>query len=336
MLEGMRQRFGIICVAFLLLPAPTLAFQTGPRTSPEQIAFQAVNSATSPAARLAAAEDFVANFPGSSRRPEVARLVSEQLAIVRNTDVAITLVNRARLIFTSAAELEFLQPAALEIYLNGNRTDDAFATGAEFFMRKPDELWALVKLTHLGAQEAKNRNTKFAEPSLSYGLRAIDLIEKQQKPPAMKEETWLDFKSKLPGLYMQVAIISLAQGRTGDARIQIKKAVQLAPNDPVGFGLLGRVLNSEYEKASADYQRMAEGGLKQDEKHGLDMLLNEIVDAYARAVAFATGKPEHQTLLQQVVPDLTSYYKYRHNGSVSGLQQLIQGYRNEALKNSAP
>jgi hypothetical protein len=148
-------RIVLSLVAILAASTLTLSQQTTTTSSPEDIAFQAVSAATNPAARLAAAEDFVANFPNSSRRPEVARLVSEQLPVLRNPQVAIALVDRARAIFTTSAELEFLQPVAVEIYADANRADEAFALAADFFSRKPDELWALVKMTYLGRVKQK-------------------------------------------------------------------------------------------------------------------------------------------------------------------------------------
>ncbi|HJX91752.1 MAG TPA: hypothetical protein VJ372_14725 [Pyrinomonadaceae bacterium] len=314
-------------VAILIASSATFSQQTSSASSPEDVAFHAVSSARNPAARLAAAEDFFANFPKSSRLPEIARLVSEQLPLLRNTQVAIALVDRARAIFTRPEELEFLQPVALEIYADGNRTDEAFALAADFLSRKPDELWALVKMTYLGAREAKERRLKYADTSLVYGLKAIDMIEKDQRQPGMKDPTWVDLKSKLPGLHIQIGLIKLAQGLTAEAKTQITMGIQLQPNDPVGLALLGRVLNSEYEKQTIDYQKMEEGSAKQNEKRRLDNLLDEIIDAYARVVALATGKEQHQTLLQQVVPDLMSYYKYRNNGSVTGLQKLIDKYK---------
>jgi len=325
--QSLTLRIVLSIVAILAAATSTFSQQTPSASSSEDIAFQAVNSARNPAARLAAAEDFVANFPNSSRRPEVARLVSEQLPVLRNPRVAIALVDRARAIFTTSEELEFLQPVALAIYADGNRADEAFALAADFLSRKPDELWALVKMTYLGAQEARERRLKYADTSLAYGLKAIDMIEKDQKPPGMKNSTWVDLKSKLPGLHIQIGLIKLAQGMTAEAKTQITKGIQLQPNDPVGLALLGRVLNSEYEKQMIDYQKMAEGSAKQNDKRRLDTLLDEIIDAYARAVALALGKEQHQTMLQQVVPDLTSYYKYRNNGSISGLQQLIDKYK---------
>jgi hypothetical protein len=324
--QSLTPRIILSLVLVFIASTSTFSQQTSP-SSPEDVAFQAVNSARNPAARLAAAEDFVANFPNSSRRPEIARLVSEQLPVLRNPQVAAALVDRARAIFTSLEELEFLQPVALEIYADANRVDETFALAADFLSRKPDELRALVKMTYLGAREAKERRLKYADTSLVYGLKAIDMIEKDQRQTGMKDSTWVELKSKLPGLHIQIGLIKLAQGMTAEAKTQITKGIQLQPNDPVGLALLGRVLNSEYEKQMIDYQRMEEGGAKLNEKRRLDALLDEIIDAYARAVALASGKEQHQTMLQQVVPDLTSYYKYRNNGSIAGLQKLIDKYK---------
>ena len=85
---------------------------------------------------------------------------------------------------------------------------------------------------------------------------------------------------------------------------------------------------------SADYlaQRdacevMPEGKSKQEALKALDILLDPMIDNYARAAGLATGRAEYQTLLQQVIPDLTIYYKYRHDQSIKGLQQLINRYR---------
>ena len=212
------------------------------------------------------------------------------MPVLRNTQVAVTLVDRARVIFTTPEELEFLQPVALEIYADGNYSDEAFALAADFLSRKPDELRALVKMTYLGAREAKERRLKYADTSLAYGLKAIDMIERDQRQPGMNDSTWIDLKSNLPGLHIQIGLIKLAQGMTAEAETQITMGIQLQPNDPVGLALLGRVLNSEYEKQLIEYQKLEEGSAKQNEKRRLDTLLDEIIDTYARAVAHRNGK----------------------------------------------
>jgi len=316
-------------IILLLASSGGSAWQTPKPSSPEELAFDSVKTATNPATRMAAAEDFVAKFPNSAKRSTVASLVSEQLTVLRNPEIAISLLDRARMIFTSASELEYLKPAALEVYVNGNRTDEAFALAEDLLSRKPYQLPLLIKMTHLGAQQARNRNLTYASPALVYGFKAIDIIEKDQRPAQITDEDWAEQKSQLPFLYQQVALIKLAQTNYSEAKTEIHKAIQLAPNDPANFALLGRVLSSDYQKLSDTYDAMTDGESRQETKKRIDALLDEIIESYARAAGLATGKTQYTLLLQQVVPDLTRYYQYRHNQSTVGLRQLIDKYRFE-------
>jgi hypothetical protein len=75
------------------------------------------------------------------------------------------------------------------------------------------------------------------------------------------------------------------------------------------------------------YESMPDGKAKQDARKQLDALLDNMIEVYARAAGLATGRVEYQRLLQQVIPDLTAYYKHRNNQSIKGLQQLINRYR---------
>ena len=75
------------------------------------------------------------------------------------------------------------------------------------------------------------------------------------------------------------------------------------------------------------YEAMTDGKSKQETRKKLDSLLDSMIDTYARAAGLATGRVEYQTLLQQVIPDLTAYYKSRNNQSIKGLKELIGRYR---------
>jgi hypothetical protein len=101
----------------------------------------------------------------------------------------------------------------------------------------------------------------------------------------------------------------------------------MLPREPSNFAFLGRVTNVEYLAGLQAYEAMPEGKGKQEAKKKLDVLLDSMIDLFARAVGLATGRPEYQTLLQQVIPDLTTYYKHRHNQSTKGLKELIDRYR---------
>ena len=295
--------------------------------SSEELAFTSVSSAKNAAAVVAAAEDYVTKFPNSTRRIEVAELVAAQITTVRNPAVAASLIDRARAIFTSPEELKAIKPIMLEALANAGRADEAFPIAAELLVDKPDETWILLKMTFLGAQEARRRNNKYVEASLKYGNQAVEMIEGDKKPARLSDKMWLEQKNGLPLLYQHISILRLAQADIEQAKLSVNKAIALAPRDPTNYALLGRILNAEYQKSVAAFDQLPSGPEKENEKKKTEAQLDQIIEAYARAAGLATGKMEYENLLQQVIPDLTTFYKMRNNQSAVGLKQLILKYR---------
>ena len=182
-------------------------------------------------------------------------------------------------------------------------------------------------MTQAGADEVRKRNREHAEVSLQYGLKAIALIEAGTKPSKIDDASWAEHQSNLPQLYQQTALLYIAAGNISEAKVRLTKATTLRPRDPSNYALLGRVIHADYVKDMAAYEAMAEGKQKQDTLKKLDGVLDTIIDAYARAAGLAMGRREYQQLMQQVIPDLANYYKYRHNQSTKGLKELIEKYR---------
>jgi tetratricopeptide (TPR) repeat protein len=267
------------------------------QTPSEADALAAIKLATNPTTKLAAAEDFIARFPNSNARLSIAEQVSAEILKVKNGAVALALLERARAVFTTDQEREVFKPVTLGAYALGNRPDDAFALASEMLAKSPDDLSVLVRMTQVGSDEVRKRNRKHAEVALQYGLKAIALIE-----------AGTTHEADLAQLYQQTAILYLATGNTEEAKSRLTKASTLAPQDPSNFALLGRVINADYVSKEQDVE-----------------VLDTIIDAYARAVGLAMGRAEYQQLLQQVLPDLTTYYKQRH-GSIKGLKQLINKF----------
>ena len=289
----------------------------------ETEALAAIKLATNPTTKLAAAEDFIAKFPNSKARLSVAETIAGEILKIKNGSVALALLDRAQAVFTSEPEKEILKPVALEAYAIGNRIDDAFALASEMLAKNPDNINVLVRMTLLGSEEARKRNRKYADASLQYGLKAIALIEAGKKPANVEAETW----ALQSNLYQQTAILYLASGNTQEAKSRLTKAAALAPQNPSNFALLARVMNADYLSQMDAYEAMPEGKARQDAKKNLEVLLDSLIETYARAAGLATGRTEYQTLLQQVIPDLTTYYKRRNKESTQGLQQLINRYR---------
>lgn len=294
--------------------------------STEAEALAAIKLATNPTTKLAAAEDFIARFPKSESRLAIAELVAAELLKIKNGTVALALYERAQAVFTSEQEKEILGPVALEAYSSGNRPDDAFALAGEMLAKNPDDLYVLARMTRVGTEEARKRNRRYADVSLQYGLKAIALIEAGKRPSSFDEVMWSDYKASLGQLYQYTAILYLTADNTPEAKVRLAKACALSPRDPSNFALLGRVINVDYIAQLKAYEATLESRAKEDARKKLETVLDEMIDAYARAAGLAIGRPEYQTLLQQVIPDLTTYYKYRHN-STRGLAQLINQYK---------
>lgn len=310
----------------IILSTELIYAQTNQLTEAE--ALNAISLATNPTTKLAAAEDFINRFPRSNSRTKAAELVAAEILKVKNGAVAITLVERAQSIFTTDEEREIFKPVALEAYATGNRPKDAFRLAAEILARNPDDLYVLIQMTRAGAAEVRKRNREHAEVALQYGLRAIALIEAGgTKPSRLADQLSDDHSSNLGPLYQQTAILYLGAEKTDEAKAQLIKATTLRPDDPSNFALLGRITHADYVKQMEAYEALPEGKQKQETLTKLNALLDSIIDMYARAAGLAIGRPEYQQLMQQVIPDLTNYYKYRHNQSTKGLQQLINKYR---------
>jgi hypothetical protein len=294
--------------------------------STEAEALAAIKLATNPTSKLAAAEDFIAKYPKSESRLAIAELVAAEILKIKNGTVTLALYERAQAVFTSDEEKQILGPVALEAYAGGNRPDEAFALAREMLAKDPDDLYVLARMARAGTEEARKKNRKYADVSLQYGLKAIALIEAGKRPARFDEVTWSDYKASLGQLYQYTAILYLAADNTAEAKARLTEATELSPHDPSNFALLGRVMNVDYIAQTKAYEAMPDGKAKDDAHKKLEAVLDALIDVYARAAGLATGRPEYQTLLQQVIPDLTTFYKYRHN-STKGLAQLINQYK---------
>ena len=300
----------------------------GPKISPAEMqALSSINSMTDPAAKLAAVAAFMKKYPKSGARLQIAERVAEEIAKLKDATQAIALAEKAQTIFTAEPEQGIIKTATLDAYAGGNRVDDAFKLAAEMLAKNPEDVHVLVQMTFSGTEEVKQKNPKYVQQSLQYGLKAIELIEANKKQANMDDASWATHKSSLPQLYQQTAILYLVAGNAAEAKARLIKSTSLSPTDPSSFALLGLLLNDEYIQLAGGYKAMAEGKPKEEMLKRLEGLLDNIIDVYAHTAALAAGRPGYEGMLKQVSDDLTSYYKYRHNQSTQGMQQLIDKYK---------
>jgi hypothetical protein len=331
----MKTKYAFLLITTLILgvvstKAAALQNQTQapPKVSEaEAKALTAINSAPDVTAKLTGAEEFAKKYPKSAALPQLSEQIAIEITKVSDSTQKLALADRFEKAFTDDRALAIIRSAKLDTYLASSRLDDAFALGATILAKDPEELHTLVQLTLVGTDEAKKGNGKHLAQTKQYGAKAIELIEANKKPASLDEGAWETHKATLPVLYQQTAILAMLSNDAEQAKARLSKSIALKPDDPSTHALMAYVINNDYVNQATTYKTMPEGKEKQDTLKKLEGMLDSIIDAYAHTVALSTGKPEYQPLLQQVMPDLTSYYKFRHNQSTEGLQQLIDKYK---------
>jgi hypothetical protein len=321
----------ILLTAALLIAAPSLIFAQAAQGQPsqdEQNLAKAVMTAPDPVVQIKTAADFVKKYPKSTLRPRLAQELAQKIDGATDPAQKVSGAQAFKGIFTEPSEQEMIMPVLVEGLIQSKRTDEAFTVGSEFLTRNPESLEVLIELVSVGTTEAKSKNVKFVPQSLQYGTSAIQMIEADKKPAWMDVAAWTKYKSEtLPGLYQSMGLLNLIKGDKAQGRASYVKASELAPNDPFNFVMLAGIINEEYQTSAKKYQGMPAGPAKDEELKKAQAAMDAAIDAYAHAVAVSEGNATLQPVRQQFMQDLEAYYKYRHNNSTAGMQELINKYK---------
>ena len=334
----MKTRLVSFFVVFLLLAASSSSFAQGgqaqggqgqPNVSvDEQNMAKAVMTAPDPVVQMKAASDFIKKYPKSTLRHRLAKELAEKIGTSTDPAQKVSEAQAYRDTFKEPAEQEMITPILVEGLGQAKRVDEAFSVGSEFLTRNPESLEVLIELVSLGTTEAKNKNGKFVLQSLQYGATAIQLAEANKKPAWMDDVSWTKYKSEmLPGLHQSLGLLNLVKGDRTAARASYVKASELAPSDPFNYVMLAGIVNDEYQNSAKRYQGLPAGPAKDEELKKAQGLMDATIDAYAHAIALSEGNATLQAVRQQYMQDLEAYYKYRHNNSTAGMQELIDKYK---------
>ena len=285
-------------------------------------------TAPDPGVQIKAASDFVKKYPKSTLRPRLARELAEKVSGATDPAQKVSGAQAYREIFTEPSEQEMIVPVLVEGLVAAKRTDEAFTTGGAYLAKNPESLDVLVQLVSAGTVEAKNRNPKFVTPSLQYATNAINLIQADKKPSVLDDASWARYKTEvLPSLHQSMGLLNLVKGDRAAARASYVKASEMAPADPFNYVMLAGLINDEYQTTAKHYQTLPAGPAKDDELKKAQGLMDQTIDAYAHAIALSEGNATLQPVRTQYLQDLEAYYKYRHNNSTAGMQELIDKYK---------
>jgi hypothetical protein len=321
----------IICLS-IVSPA-SVAAQGGKPAQPnlssdEQKMLAAITSAKDPDTKFKAVEALIKKHPKTPVRENIAREAANQIADLKDATQKVTFAQQYSALFNEPAEQQMIMPVMIEALAAASRVDEAFSSGSEFLTRNPDSLFVLTQLVSIGTDQAKQKNPKFIPQSLQYGAHAIELIEANKKPAEMDDAGWNKYKSAgLPSLYQQLGLLNVVKGDRGAAKVRLAKAAELAPTDAFNYLLLAGLLNDEYHDGAQHYRSMPEGAARDEALKQTLAILDQVIDAYAHTIALAEGNETFAAVRQQYLQDLVTYYKYRHNNSTEGMQQLIDKYK---------
>ncbi|HEV2801534.1 MAG TPA: hypothetical protein VGW12_13595 [Pyrinomonadaceae bacterium] len=301
-----------------------------PPTVPEAElkAAKAIEAAADVPATLAAASEFLQKYPKSPLRPQVAPLVAHRIGQIQDPAQRIAQSESYLKLFSAPADAELVNDHLLSAYTASNRLDDAFALAPKVVDKSADPVATLINLTRAGLAESRNNNLKYVASSREMGLKAINIIESNQKPVNVTDAAWNDYKTRWHWqLYQWLAMLSLAGGDKADAKTRLASSIKLNPRDPINYVLLSELANGEYQRLAQLHKAAPAGAEKDALLKQAEAQMDEVIDAYAHAVALTEGNAQYDALRTGLKADLESYYKYRHNNSTEGLQALIDKYK---------
>ena len=296
----------------------------------EAKALTKIQTAPDPAAKLQAASEFVKKYPKSTKRFEVAGFVAGEIS---KADPAAQpgLTQNFLSVFTDPKEANLVNLVLIDSYLKANKVEEAFKVGTAYLEKNPEDAAILTQLGYAGIEQAKRNNTTYVQQSVTYVTKAIALIEADKMPENYNAEAWATFKKQWqPLLYQSLGLVSYMSGNKEEAKAKFEKSSSLNPIDPFNYAMLGSLANEEYQTLADRFKTMMAGPLKDETLKRANAKIDEVIDFYAHAVALAQGNTLYQALHDQLLQDLTNYYKYRHNNSTDGLQALLDKYKKPA------
>jgi tetratricopeptide (TPR) repeat protein len=220
---------------------------------------------------------------------------------------------------------------------NDKKYTEALALGKELLAEDPENVRVLIDMgwgSYLAAVALKNEGLN--TDAVTYAKKAIQLLESNKAP-----ESWAPFKSKEETLAYLYNVVGRQAVKTNptDALNSLIKSVQLDTDlkkDPWNYYFIGfSYEGGPYATLSADYKTRFAGKNETPESklalENVNQVIDRIVDAYARAVALAGTDARYAANKKDWLDGLSTWYKYRHNASDAGLNEMIASVLSKPL-----
>jgi hypothetical protein len=325
-----------LACAFALGAAPAVSAQDNnkpaePKVSGgERDAAAKVDKAKGAEAKLQAGAEFVKKYPNSPLRPKVAKSVADEVAAASDDQLKISLAETYLGFFNQPTEAALVNDALLNAYINAGRAADAFKMGSNRLAKNPDDVDLLRSLTVIASNATINNDNTYAAQGQQYGAKAIELLEADKKPEGVDDAKWAAYKAEaLPTLYRATGIMAYKTSDKATAMARLQKAADMKFNDPGVYLILSELTYDDYDRLTKQYN-VAPAAEKPAALAKAQAALDRVIETYAQAVGITEGNAQYQQAHDAIKEDLTKFYKFRHNNSDAGLQQLLDKYKRPA------
>jgi len=216
----------------------------------------------------------------------------------------------------------------LPVLINQKNFAQAYRVGAQILADEPDYLRAQIDLGYAGYLAASAKDETHNEESLAYSQKAIQAIE------SAKTTDWAPFKGKddtLAYLYYSRGYLTLKTNHYDESIDALLKAAafetDIRKTASTYYFLAVAYESGPYKTLSNTYQSTYAGKPETPESKAalekLNVVMDRIIDAYARAIATAGTDPKTQQSRKEWLDQMTTYYKFRHDGSDVGETEFI-------------
>jgi hypothetical protein len=210
----------------------------------------------------------------------------------------------------------------------------AFEVGKLVLADEPDYFSAYLDLAYAGFAAFNAGNKSFANDATAYAKKSIEIIESGKtpsdwKPATTKEDTLAKLNYWIAAFKQDTspaeAITYWIKAATFDT---FKKSVE-------PYYYLGLSYEKGNQKQFDDYTKLYKDKPDAPESklaiENLNQVVDRVIDAFARSVALAGGDAQYKDLKADAMGRLTDWYKFRHNDSDAGLNDLIAGILSKPL-----
>lgn len=221
-------------------------------------------------------------------------------------------------------------------FINQKNWNEAYKVGAKILADEPDYLRAQIDLGYAGYLAASNKDESHNAEAIAYARKAIQAIESGKAPTE-----WAPFKGKDDTLaYLNYAVGFLTLKTSPETALDsLIKAAQyesdIRKTASTYYFIAVAYESGPYKTMSTAYQNTYANKPETPESKAalekLNVLMDRIIDAYARAINTAGTDPKTEQSRKDWLAQLTNYYKFRNNGTDTGLTQFIANVMQKPL-----